>query len=154
MTTQTTGGFSFGAADVDVSADGENWTVLDGHGTSIAVDTGARSTGEDNTFEGETPILGAGKLASTSLTVRFIYTEAADEPFEVCRAIFETEKGPCWVRYWPGGRANGQFIFETGLGIMTTLMYPQGEASAAETIKSEFSMQCVGISKDVSAGGS
>lgn len=150
---QTTGGMSFRAAKVDVSADGETWTEVSGHGAGVAVSGGDRAHGTQHTFEGDTPIVKSGKRDEITVVVRYVYTETADEPFAACKAIYETAGAACWVRYLPKG-GDTDYIFETGEGIMTTFQYPQGEPQGGEVVLGEFSVVCAALTQSVADGGS
>lgn len=151
---QTTGGGTFRVANVDVSPDGAAWTDVSGQGAGISTGGGTRAHGTQHTYEGDTPIVKSGKRAEKTLTCRFVYSEIAAEAFEVCRAIYETPGAECWVRYFPFGDDDGNFIFETGQGIMTDFLYPEGEPGPGEIIMGEFTMVCASISKDAAIGGS
>lgn len=145
---QTTNAKTFIRAAVDLSADNSAWTEIDGFGASIAVDGGERAVAEAHTFEGDTPVIGAGKRGSMSLTVRFLYTEQSSDPFEVARAIYETEGGACYVRYSPlGDDTSSNFRFSTGAAIMTNFLYPQGDAKGEELIPGEFTVKCASLAK-------
>ena len=152
---QTTGAMTFRAAAVDISTDNSDWTELDCEGAAVAVSGFGRPAPEQHTFCADTPIVKAGKRVKGTVTVRFAYTEAADEAFEVCRAIFETAGGPCYVRYSPGGDSTADgaspFRFSTGLSVMTEFMYPQGEAAGTEITKGEFSVDSPYLTKGVVA---
>ena len=150
----TTGGDSFRKADVDISADGVAWTVVSDHGAAVAVSDAVRSVGEQHVFSGDVPIIRPGKRAKLEVTVRFVYTETAAEPFEVVRAIFETEGGEAWVRWFPLDNTDGNYVFETGQGIMTKFTYPQGEADGEDVILCECTVTCSQVTKDAAVGGS
>ena len=148
---QTTNAKTFIRAAVDLSADNSAWTEIDGFGASIAVDGGERTVAEAHTFEGDTPVIGAGKRGSLSLTVRFLYTEQSSDPFEIARAIYETEGGACYVRYSPLGDSTSggaaPFRFSTGAAVMTNFLYPQGDAKGEELIPGEFTVKCASLAK-------
>ena len=142
---QTTDGLSFIAANVFVSPDGSTWTDASGFGASVAVGGGTRTTGEQNTFVGDTPIVKSGKRASTDITVRYVYTEEAADPFEIVRAQYETPGGLLHVQYTPV--EPGGFWFDTGAGIITEFEYPQGEALSGDPVMSEFTVKCAALTK-------
>ena len=142
---QTTDGLSFIAARAFVSPDGSTWTDLSGFGVSIAVSGGSRGAGEKNTFDGDTPIVTAGKRSSIDLVVRFVYTEEASDPFEVLRAQYETAGGLLYAQYTP--KEPGGFWFSTGAGVMQELEYPQGESDSADPVLSEFTVKCAKLTK-------
>ena len=139
MATQTTDGMSFVAAEVFCSPDGSTWTEVSGHGASVAQSGGERAVGEQNTLAGVTPIVAPGDRAATELTVRFVYTETASEPFDVAQTAHESATGAFYTQYRVKGGGNW---FSTGLGYLTNLVYPQGEAGPGEVVMSEYVMKC------------
>jgi len=133
---------SFVEAYVFCSPDGSTWTDMAGHGASVAVSGGTRSTGEQNTFDGVTPIVKGGDRASTDVTCRFVYTETASEPFDVAQTAHESASGAFYVKY----RAlNGGNWFSTGLGVIRDLLYPGGEAGTGDVVMSEFIVKCAAL---------
>ena len=153
--TQTTAAMTFRAAAVDVSADNSTWVELDGQGAAVAVSGYGRPAPEQHTFDGDTPIVKAGKRTKGGVTVRFCYTEEALEGFEKARAIFETAGGLAYVRYSPGGDSTSggasPFRFSTGAGVMTEFGYPQGEAAGTEILLCEFTVESPSLAKSVVA---
>jgi hypothetical protein len=138
---------SFVEAYVFISPDGSTWTDVAGHGASVAVSGGERATGEAHTMDGDTPILKAGKRASLDITVRFVYTETASDPFDIAQTAYETAGGALYCQY----RAlNGGNWFSTGAGIITSLLYPGGETGDGSVVMSEFVIKCATIT-DASA---
>ncbi len=140
---QTADGMSFIAAKVHVSADGITWTDVSGFGASVAEGGGERATGEEHTFEGDTPIVKSGKRASKDVTVRYVYTEEAADPFEVVRAQYETSGGALYVQYSP----KSGFWFKMLPGIITSFGFPTGEAGDGAVTMCEFVVKCADITK-------
>lgn len=146
---QTAEGMSFVAAKVIVSTDGwVTYTELSGHGASVATAGGDRATGEEHTFDGDTPIVKAGKRASTDVTVRYVYTEEVADPFEVVRAAYETTGGALYVQYSP----KDGFWYGSGAGIMTSFGYPNGEAGDGAVTMCEFTVKSQGLTKAAVSG--
>lgn len=146
---QTTVGMSFIEAIVFVSPDGSTWTDVTGEGASVAVSGGERATGEQNTFGVEPePIVKAGKLASQDVTVRFIYTETASDPFDVCQTAKESADGQFWCQYRPKSGGNW---FKTGAGVLTGLLFPGGEAGSGDLVMSEFVIKCAALTDDAAS---
>lgn len=144
MGTQTTEGLSFFAATVDVAASTDSWTELCGYGVSVAVTGGDRNAGDINTFCGDTPIVKSGKRTPIDVVVRYVYTEetaASGGAFKTVLARYETAGGPIYLRYSPRGRTSDYFEYTTGLAIVTTFKYPQGEAAPGDIVDGEFTVQ-------------
>jgi hypothetical protein len=144
---QTTNGMTFVSAEVHISPDGVAWTDVSGHGASVAVSGGERTTGEQQTFDGDTPIVGAGPRGAVQLTVRYVYTEEEADPFEVLRTQHETEGGPIYVQYSP----KSGFWFKTGEAVLVKPGYPGGDSSSGDTVMSEFVVKCAALTKDTAS---
>ena len=144
---RTTEALSFVAADVEVSQDNTTWVDLAPYGSAIAVSGGDRRTGELNVFDDERPIVKAGKKASQDLVIRYVYTEETDGPFEQMRTWDDAEGGAIYARYWPSGKVAGNFVFETGLAIITTFQDPAGEAGAGDPVLCEITVKTEELSK-------
>lgn len=135
----TADGMTFIAAKVWVSPDGTTWTDVSGHGASVGVDGGERMVEGEHVFDSDIPIVTGGKRQIQGLTVRYIYTEVASDPFDILRTIHETVPGTVYVQYQPKPSGNW---FKTGAGTLVKPGYPGGEASSAGTVMSEFVMKC------------
>jgi len=147
---QTTGGMSFKANKVETSVNGSAWTDISGFGNSIEIDGGKRETEDTHTFDGDTPILTAGKRGSLTVKVKIVYTEGASDPQETVRAAYEAAS-PLYVRWSPKGGASTQFQYTTSAGIVTTEPYPGGESGSAEAVMTEFELACASVTKSVVA---
>lgn len=148
---QTTEGLAFTKATVWYSDDAKaTWVNISSHGAAVAPGGGERSAGEQNTFDGVTPIVKAGDRAATTLTVRFVYTEEDDpKPFDALRIVHESATAAVHVQYAPGGiPAAGEtgFWFHAD-GILTNLTYPGGEAGPGDPILCEFVVTCAALTK-------
>lgn len=141
--TQTTDGKSFREARVFVSADNSTWVDVSGHGASVAISGFERVTGEQNTMDGDTPILKAGKRGAGEITVRYVFTETDSDPFDVIADQHETDGGPLYVQY----TINNTLWFKSGLGILVRPGYPGGDAGSGDVIMSEFVVKCATLSR-------
>lgn len=140
---QTSNGMAFTSAKVFVSPDNSAWTDVSGFGASVATAGGERAVAEQATFDGDTPIVKAGDRNAVTLTVRYVYTEEAADPFEILRTQHETVGGPIYVQYSP----KGGFWYKTGAGILVKPGYPGGEAGSGDTVMSEFVVKCAELTK-------
>ena len=142
---QTTDGLAWVKAQVFVSPDGSTWTDVSGFGASVAVSGGERQVGSQHTMSGDTPIVKGGKRNVVQLTVRYVYTEGASDPFEILRTQHEIAGGPLYAQYSP--EEPGGFWFTTGLGVLENPGYPGGEAGSGDIVMSEFVMSCAALTK-------
>jgi len=145
---QTTAGLSFTAAEVFLSDDiGVSWETISGYVASVATSGGERSTGEVNTLTGVLPILKGGDRSSTTVTVRFVYTEAADpHPFALLEAVHAGD-GEMEVQWSPSGVGDAGFWFHADNAILTNLTYPGGEAKPGTPIICEFVVKTAQLAK-------
>ena len=136
--TQTTDAKSFVAATVEYNTTGTTWTAFSGFGASVEVSGGDRNVGEGYTFDGDTPILRAGKRTPVDVTIRFVYTEGASDPYELFLTEYETAGGGmCNIRYSVGG-TSGDYLFTSNTAAdgthLMTMPYPGGEAEPGDPV--------------------
>lgn len=143
---QTTEGLSFREAKVEFyDSSAGSWTDISSHGASIAVSGGERATGTQHTFDGDVPILKAGKRGTLEITCRYVYTEEAAGPFEALRTNYELPGGAMQIRYTPTGSG---FMFSSGSdGICKNFKYPEGEAGDGVVVMGEFVVETPQITK-------
>ena len=155
---QVTGGMSFRQAAVDFGTATASLTSADGMATAVRVTGGSRETGEAHTFDGDFPIVAAGKLAGVDVEVRLIYTEGATDAADVARGIYETEGGACFLRFSPAGDDTSSSTFRysaanpagtEAAGIMTEYLYPSGEAEGGGIVLCGFTIHCARLLKGV-----
>lgn len=135
---------TFIAAEVFISPDETTWTELSGFGTLVGVDGGERIVDGVHVFDADAPLVSGGKRQIATLTVRYVYTETAADPFDVLRTIHETAPGTIYAQYRPQEGGNW---FKTGKGVLVKPGYPAGEAGSGSTVMSEFVMKCAELTE-------
>lgn len=143
MTVQTEDALSFIEALVYVSPDGVVWTDVSGHGARVTPGGGERSSGEQHTFGTDPdPIIKPGKRSARTVSVEFAYTETASDPFDVLKGIDDSQKGIMYLQYQvkPAG-----VWYYTPASVLTSLLYPGGEAGTGDIIMSEFVVKCANL---------
>lgn len=148
--TQTTGAISFKSCKIEASVNGSSWTDISGFANEITVEGGERQTGEENTFDGETPILLAGKRGSYTIKAKIVYTEGASDPQEVARAAYEAASA-YYLRWSPKGQSTGTFLYTSSVGVLTSHTYPGGNAKSGEIVLMDLTLKCGTITKSVNA---
>jgi hypothetical protein len=143
---QTTGAMSARNAVVDYSLDGSSWTTISGFQNKIEATNQARKTGEAFTFDGDTPIITAGKRESMKIKYTYVYTEGASDPQEALRARFEGALA-VYVRWAPQGSTSGQFRYASAAGYISDFMYPAIDASNAAPIPGGFTVVVPSVTK-------
>lgn len=147
---QTTNAISFRAGRVEISINGTVWTDISGFSASITVDGGERETEDTQTFDGDTPILTAGKRGSLEVKVKIVYTEGVSDPQEVVRTAYEAASA-LYVRWYPKGSTSGNFLYTTDPGIVKNHPYPGGEAESAAAVATGFTLATAKVTKSVAA---
>lgn len=145
---QTTGAMSFRNAKIEISTNGTTWTDISGFANEISLSGGDRQLGEAFTFDGDTPIIVVGKRSTLDVTVKALYTEGSNDPFEIVRAAYEGGTN-LYVRWSPKGGSTGAFIYTSDAGYVQNAPYPVGSASSADAVLLEFTVKTPRITKSV-----
>jgi hypothetical protein len=145
---QTTDGMSFAAHYLAFSKDGSSWTNVSGFSNSVNVTGGERVIGYGFTADGDTPIQKAGKRQGLTVTTRIVYTETADEAYDMAKDQYElTGGGAFYVRWSPGGGDAADLGFTTAAGLVKNPPYPAGTVESGEPIFCEVVMECPSIAE-------
>ena len=145
---QTTNSIWGGAAQIEMSTNGSDWTDISGHAQSVQPDAVSRRIGEKWTFDGEYPIVKVGKRNSIGITCGIIYTEQAADAFEIARAQFESAGGGTFYLRWsPGGGDAGDFQYTTDAGFLREFNYAPVDSEEDGPMSVEIIMQCAQITK-------
>jgi ABC-type glycerol-3-phosphate transport system substrate-binding protein len=144
------GEISFYKAKVEVSTNGTTWTDISAAATAVEVKGGDRKTGEAYSYSLDYPVITQGKREPINVTVKALYTEGTSEAFETARTAYEAGTS-LYVRWSPKGGSTGSFQFVTDPGIVTSLVYPAGEAEKGDPLLCEFTVETAKITKSVAA---
>jgi ABC-type glycerol-3-phosphate transport system substrate-binding protein len=144
------GEISFSKAKVEVSTNGTTWTDISAAATAVEVKGGDRKTGEAYAYSLDYPVITQGKREPINVTVKALYTEGSSEAFETARAAYEAGTS-LYVRWSPKGGSTGNFQFVTDPGVVTSLVYPVGEAEKGDPVLCEFTVETAKIIKSVAA---
>jgi hypothetical protein len=89
---------------IQVSTDGSTWTDISGTAATVSVSDGDQMIGEQNTADGDTPIVAvSGKLSARTVTVSCVYSEEATEAWEVVNARYLGSTKSIYLRWAPKG---------------------------------------------------
>ena len=152
--TQTVGAMNFRKAIVAFGAATASLTTITGQLCAVAVSGGERGGSVGHTSDGDFPIIAAGKVAPTVITVRFLYTEVGtSEAFDVAQDIWETAGAACFLRYTPSGGTGSEYIHKTAnaagaeaAGYMSAFEQPPpGEVGSGDLLRGSFSVICARI---------
>jgi hypothetical protein len=134
---QTTGAISSKDYKIETSPDGSAWTDRSGNAMKLSESGGERMTGTAHTFDGDVPIVTAGKRAEKTFNVEFVYSEGASDLFEVVRASYEAGSA-FYVRYSPKGGQTNEFLYTSDAGYVTNVQNPPGDASNGDPVVCSF----------------
>lgn len=144
-------GISFADAHVEVSIDGgTNWVDFSGDTNKVDVSGGERAVSEFFAMKGDSPVLTAGKKGSFEITANVVFDPVSGSPWDVLTDAYENNK-PVTLRWVPAGPpgapAAGAARF-TAAGILTTPVYPGGDATSADMVVRDFTIKAAKIERD------
>lgn len=133
---------------VEVSTDGSAWTNISGQSASVTPGGGDQHTGEQNTADGNAPVVTASnKVAAKTIEVNCLYTETSGEAWKVVTARYEGSAKTIYLRYSPEGGASGDERFtcadDAGTAAAVPIVncqHPEGDASTGDPLMFTFSV--------------
>lgn len=146
---QTTTSFSARNSVIEVSTDGSSWTNISGSTSSVTPGDGSRLVGSAHTFDGDAPLITAGKLDVQESNVNILYTETAGEAYETARAVFASAtNNVLYLRSTPLGATTGNYRHTTGKGVISSFpQFPDIDASSGDPMMIEFTVTHPGWTK-------
>ncbi len=133
---QTTGGMSMRNLKIEMSENKTSWDDISGFANLVEWDGGERATEKTHVFEGDRPLLSAGKLDPVKIHIRIVYTEGSSEPTAKIQAAYEACT-PVYFRWSPKGGQTGSKRYTTDACTIKKPMWPKGEAESAATVLSD-----------------
>lgn len=133
---------------IEFSINNTLWSDISGTTNSIDVPEQTVRNSVTNTFAAPGDIVTDGKFESIEVTVQGLYTEEANDLFEVIRACFRA-KTRIYLRWAPKGKgATGRFVFTTsndnttpGACLITAFTWPGAAAGSADAIPAGFKIR-------------
>lgn len=128
--------------------DGASWTDISGFAGSVVPGGGERQIGEAFTFDGEKPIVKPGKLAMLELVLNIVYTEGADEAYDMVESAYESGE-PLMVRWSPAGGLEGDkgYVSDSQTYVISP-PYAGGEAEDPNPIMFEATFNTLGVTPE------
>lgn len=134
---QATGGLSARAMIVqyDINTGGGfagSYTTLSGYGVVVEASGAQRAWSEQHTFEGDTPIIGYGKLSAAEALLRAVYTQTDAQAFDV---LFDAKVNhyPFKLQWSIAGGASGDKEYETH-GYVVECTPPGGDGTSPDIV--------------------
>lgn len=109
-------GFISGGSTVRVeynTTGGSSFTDASGELISWSWGAGERAVGQVNTIDGDQPLVTAGKLSATDVTLRGVYTGASTGFWPDANASYQNGTA-LYLRYYPAGSAAGRIRWSSG----------------------------------------
>jgi hypothetical protein len=145
---QTTLSTSSRNAVVEISSDGSTWNDISGYAQSVSPGDGTRLTGTAFTFDGNGPIITAGKLDAQESTIGIVYTEDTGGAYDRAKGYFDGASSTCYLRVAPNGNTTGNFRFTSTKGVITQFpAFHELDASSGDPQMIEFTVQHGGWTK-------
>jgi len=132
--------------DIDSGGGYVGYTDVGGFAASVAPGGGDRAHEDFHTFDGDTPIVGWGKLGSSSVVLKAAFTQADAQPHD---DIYDAKINhyPVKLKWCVAGGAVGDKEFEVE-GHVARCLPPGGEASSASVV--QFEAEIIGPDYDES----
>ncbi len=137
---QTTLAISMVNAYVAISTDNSAWTDISGYANKVEPGPMTRAAGAVYTYLGDVAIVKGGKRQPLDIKFSFAYTEEATGPFKVVYDRAVAGSG-LYVRWAPKGNSSGNYQFTSDLGVITELVWPQGDPDKGEPVVTSFTIQ-------------
>lgn len=146
---QTTGAEARAGYKIEASVNGSSWTDISGQSNSVTVDGGEQIVGEQNTADGQAPVVtGSNKVGSSTVTVSSLYTETAAESWRVVRDRYIGTDKTIFLRYCPKGGASAERRYvcandaNTAVAVpIVNCSLPAGDANSGDPLMFEFSVR-------------
>jgi len=139
---------SFRDAKIEFSTDGTTWVDASGVTNRVDISGGGRSVSEFFAPNSDTPILTTGKRAALELTLNVAFENpGSGSVWEMVLNAYEGN-GAFWVRWSPAGGNSGDERFVADPGIVTSPVYPPGDASSADMVVMDFTVKTPKITRE------
>ena len=143
---QTTGAEARAGYKIEASVNGSSWTDISGQSNTVTVDGGDQITGEQNTADGQAPVVSpSNKVEASTVTVSCLYTETAGEAWRVVRDRYIGTDKTIYLRYSPKGGATAERRYvcandaNTAVAVpIKSCPLPAGDASSGDPLMFEF----------------
>lgn len=146
---QTTAATSARNAVVEIAPDGATWVNISGVANTVSPGDGTRMTGTAHTFDGDGPIIVAGKLDAQESNLKIIYTEDG-VGYEVLRGYFNSANSTTYLRVAPNGSTVGNYRHTSSKGVMTKFpQFAELDASSGDVQAVEMTVMHGGWTKAV-----
>lgn len=143
---QTTTAFNASVAQVFLF-DSPSYVDISGSSQSIDAVTAEIDSSETQTFDGDHPIILMGKFMKTEITVNILYTETANEAFDLVHTLW-ANKTATKVKWIPSG-AGGVAMESLATGYIKSVNFPAIDASSADAVMASFVLVAPGIDYNV-----
>ncbi len=134
------------AATVSLKVASGSYVDISGSSMSVSAATATVATSDSYTLDGANAVILTGKFEPVDVTVNIYYTEVTStEAFMLAQGAFAA-KSTVQLKWVPKGAASGANTIETAAsGYITSIDYPEVDASKPDALAVSFTIRCPGI---------
>ena len=141
---QTTDAITGQATTVSIKVADASYVDISGSTQSIDTPTASKMIGEAFTYSGNSAFFLVGKNESIDITLNVVYTETSGEAFLTAAAAYEA--GSAVQLKWVPIAAGNTYETVAG-GVISSIVYPAGDASSAGPLMASITVRCGGITR-------
>ena len=132
-----------GYVAISTNSDCSAYTDVSGSVNSVTGTEQSKSVAEENTFDGNAPIVEIGKFEAFDMVVRIVFTNVATEAYRLARDQFLSAvcDGKLCVRYIPGGAVVGNEGFDTNYAPVSAMKWPEINANESGPVMAGFTLR-------------
>lgn len=116
------------------------WEDISGDANTVEPSEQSRMQGETYTFDCDVGLLTTGKREPVEVTVNVIYLEVVDSVYDKMDAAFKANE-KIGVRWFPSGKADGNWMFELNPASLSALQDPTLDAGSADPMVATFTVR-------------
>lgn len=132
-----------GYVAISTASDCSGFVDVSGSANSITGLSQAKQIGEENTFDGNAPIVEIGKFEAFDMVVRVVFTNVAAEAYRKARDQFLSAvcDGKLCVRWIPGGAVVGNEGYDTNYAPVSQFTWPEINAGEGGPVMTQFTLR-------------
>lgn len=141
-----------GKIEIAVPAVTLDWKNISGSANKLVPAPQTADTGSAATLDGQYKVVTAGKFNPLEIAITVLYTEEANEAYDVLKQAAAVPGRKLHVRWSPAGGNAGDAQFETASasgnpapGVITSMPFPGADAETAEPTLLEFAVQATTV---------
>ena len=130
---------------LQISTDAVNWTDLSDSGTvEIPTGAGRRQTSTLHPYGADVPIIIAGRRDPMKLIITYDYQDAARDVTILGAYLAKTA---FYVRFAPRGNVDGNFLYTSAAGLVTSPPYPEGQKHSGSVVLTRLTFETPALTR-------